>query len=175
MKRFTWPTRALLVLVAPLAFSASSGAAGPPPERLPPVRKIPGLTAPDTHPKGCVDCHIQYPDRKLDERFSTLMAAWTTKVNAGLLKKAQAAAPAGVTLKGKHPKTPAMREIPRSCLGCHSKGSKTAPPFGQMIHLFHLTGGNENRFLTIFQGECTLCHKLDAATGQWTMPSGVEK
>ena len=175
MKRLVSPTPAVLLLVAPLAFSASSGATGPPPEGLPPARKIPGLTAPDTHPKGCVDCHIRYPEHKLDEPFSTLMAGWTTKVDAGLLKKAQAAAPAGVTLKGKHPQTPlGTKDIPRSCLGCHAKASKTAPPFAQMIHLIHLTGGDQNRFLGVFQGECTLCHKLDTATGRWVMASGPE-
>lgn len=175
MKIRSRATLPVLVFLAPLAPTGPSVAAQPP-GGLPPARKIPALTAPDTHPKGCVDCHIQYPDLKKDERISTLMASWTTKVDTGLLKKAQAAAPAGVTLKGKHPRTTtAAKEAPRSCIGCHSKGSKTAPPFAQMIHLIHLTGGNENKFLAIFQGECTLCHKLDAATGQWTMPSGVEK
>jgi hypothetical protein len=175
MKRQPWLPFAVSALIGPLAL-AGTPPAGPPPGGLPPARKIPGLTAADTHPKGCVDCHIQYPELKLDERFTTYMAGWTTKVDAGLLKKAQAAAPAGVTLKGRHPQTSAAtKEIPPSCLGCHSKGSKTAPAFARMMHLIHLTGGDQNKFLTVFQGECTLCHKLDTATGQWTMPSGLEK
>jgi len=29
--------------------------------------------------------------------------------------------------------------------------------------------------MTLFQGECTHCHKLDAMTGKWSMPSGPEK
>jgi hypothetical protein len=44
-----------------------------------------------------------------------------------------------------------------------------------MMHAMHLTGGEKNPFLTMYQGECTLCHKLDGRTGAWTIPSGTEK
>ena len=44
-----------------------------------------------------------------------------------------------------------------------------------MIHEIHLTGGDTNHFLTMFQGECTLCHKLDAKSGAWAIPSGPER
>jgi hypothetical protein len=60
-------------------------------------------------------------------------------------------------------------------MSCHGKGSKTAPAFSTMLHVIHLTGGEESHYLTIFQGECTPCHKMDAATGAWTMPSGPER
>ncbi len=29
-----------------------------------------------------------------------------------------------------------------------------------MRHVIHLAGGNENRFLTLFQGGCTHCHEF---------------
>jgi hypothetical protein len=58
---------------------------------------------------------------------------------------------------------------------CHSKRSKTAPPLAALLHLVHFTGGDENHFLTIFQGECTYCHKFDTKTGVWKIPSGPEK
>jgi hypothetical protein len=57
-----------------------------------------------------------------------------------------------VTLKGKHPKVEVAR----------------------MAHPVHLTGGDENHFMTLFQGECTHCHKLDRATGAWSIPSAPE-
>jgi hypothetical protein len=44
-----------------------------------------------------------------------------------------------------------------------------------MMHVIHLTGGEENHFLTAYQGECTSCHKLNTTTGQWTTPSAPEK
>jgi hypothetical protein len=38
-----------------------------------------------------------------------------------------------------------------------------------------LTGGTNNVFVTTFKGDCTHCHKLDAKTGAWSMPSGAEQ
>lgn len=144
--------------------------------KLPPARQIPGLTAEDKFANGCVDCHINMPDKKQDERISTLMSGWSKEADPKLLKKAQAVSPAGVKLKGAHPQVPAsLKNIPAACAACHSKTSKTAPPLAALLHAIHLTGGGENHFLTIFQGECTHCHKFKAGTGVWTMPSGPEK
>ena len=144
-------------------------------QKLPPARKIPGITTQDPFPRACVDCHINYTEMNLDTRFSTLMKIWRVKVDSALLQKAQDAAPAGMILKGKHPDKPdSFNNVPGECLTCHSKISKTAPPFARMIHKIHLTGGEENHFLTIFQGECTYCHKLNLASGSWTIPSGAE-
>ena len=159
----------LLALAASVAFADGQ-------MQLPPARKIPGLTAADHFPGGCVDCHINMPERNQDERISTLMQRWSKDPGPKLLKQAQAAAPSGVTLTGKHPAvTASLRDIPRACMACHSEASKTAPAFASMLHAIHLTGGETNHFLTIFQGECTSCHKLKAETGRWIMPSGAEK
>jgi cytochrome c553 len=141
----------------------------------PPARKIPGITADDAFPHACVDCHINHPELNLDARISSLMKGWNDKVEPALLAKAQAAAPAGVTLKGKHPAAAfALKNIPTSCLTCHSKKSTLAPPFAQMLHVIHLTGGEQNHFLTVYQGECTHCHKLNTSTGLWAIPSAAE-
>jgi hypothetical protein len=152
--------------------------AGQPPEGMPPpppARQIPGLTAADPHPGGCVDCHVVYPElNNMDTRFSTMMSRWVDGVEPKLLAQAQAAAPEGITLKGNHPRV-AVREVPSGCLACHGKESKSAPPFARMIHEIHLVGGNDNTFMTVFQGECTHCHKLNQKTGAWTIPSGPEK
>lgn len=170
---------ARLFIAAGLVAIAASAAAQPPQggPPMPPARKIPGITAPDTHPGACVDCHINYVDMKLDTRFSTLMKGWTTQVPPALVSHAKSAAPAGLTIAGKHPAIPAggLKNIPGSCLACHGKASKVAPPFARMIHEIHLTGGDKNHYLTLFQGECTLCHKLDKKSGSWTIPSGPEK
>jgi len=105
------------------------------------------------------------------------LKAWTAgKVEPGLLAQSKATAPAGVTLKGKHPAAEdSVEDIPAACLDCHDAASKKAPPFSRLLHLVHLTGGVKNVYVTTFKSDCTNCHKLDAKTGEWSIPSGPEK
>jgi len=130
----------------------------------------------DAYPNACIDCHVVYKDKGLDERFSVALKQWTTgKVDPGLLAKAKASAPAGLVLKGKHPAAEdSLEDIPGACLDCHSSGSKKAPPFSRLIHLIHLTGAKTS-YVTNFKSECMHCHKLDPQTGEWSLPSGAEK
>lgn len=165
----------IILFITTLCFQTFGQEVEKPEQKPPPARKIPGITTQDPFPGACVDCHINYTDMNLDTRFSTLMKIWRVKVDSVLLQKAQDAAPAGMILKGKHPEKPdSFNNIPAECLTCHSKVSKTAPPFARMIHKIHLTGGEQNNYLTIFQGECTYCHKLNLISGSWTIPSGTE-
>lgn len=138
-------------------------------------REIPGLTAPDQFPRGCVDCHIDRPDLGMDTRLSTNMQQWQAEVPPELLARVKAFSPAGMSLTGVHPASgdAASTPIPTSCLTCHAQASTIAPPFNQLLHGLHLTGEG-NHFLTMFQGECTHCHKLDKTTGSWSMGSGAE-
>jgi hypothetical protein len=123
-----------------------------------------------------VDCHLNYVEQKMDVRISTLMKRWNEKVDPELLRKVAGSAPSGLTLKGRHPVVAeALKNMPARCLPCHGKTSKMAPPFSRMLHTIHLAGGMENPFLTLFQGECTHCHKLNVSTGQWSLPSGPER
>jgi hypothetical protein len=174
--------RTAMLFLCALCFSLvavatqSQGEEKPAPPTPPPARKIPAITAEDRYPGACVDCHINYTDMNMDTRLSTLMQAWYKEVDPRLLEKIRPAAPKGLELTGKHPDAAdALREIPKGCLKCHYKNSKKAPPFAGMIHLIHLSGGEENHFLTLFQGECTHCHKLDVVTGKWFIPSSGEK
>ena len=115
---------------------------GPP--QPPPSRPIPGLTAPDAFPGGCVDCHRKMPGTKLDPRLSVRMEAWQAGVDPVLLAKVKAFSPEGMKLKGRHPKTSAsLADIPRACLKCHTRSSQTAPPFARLLHGLHLAGGEE--------------------------------
>jgi hypothetical protein len=140
-----------------------------------PARKIPGINAVDPYPRACVDCHVNKPP--LDARLSTQLQQWTAgKVSPALLATVQGSAPAGLKLKGKHPDAAdALEDVPAACADCHSEDSKKAPPLADMVHRIHLVGGEKNHFLTEFQGECTYCHKFDAAKGVWSIPSGPEK
>jgi hypothetical protein len=162
-----------LVLAAALAVTVTGQT--PAASQTSASRQIPGITAKDVYPNGCVDCHVAGKDG--DIRLSTLMAKWTTAVPAALADKAKASSADPSKIKGKHLPMPNVKaNTPQTCLaGCHKKGSTMAPPFAQLMHAIHLTGGGQNRFLSVNQGECTHCHKLDQKTGAWKMPSGAEK
>ena len=175
-----WPLPVLAFVIAASTLASADGFAqaekgqgGPPPP--PPVRAIPGLTAEDPHPRACVDCHVVMKDFNMDVRISTLMDKWTQGVEPKLLAAAKAAAPDSAKIKGKHPGAKAaLKNIPGGCLACHGKSSKTAPPFARLMHAIHLVGGDQNLFMGYYQGDCTHCHKLDAQTGNWSVPSAAE-
>lgn len=162
-----------LVFVAALAAAAASPT--PAASQGSAVRQIPGLTAKDVYPNGCVDCHIDGKNGNI--RMSALMATWTTAVPTALLDKAKASSVTASKVKGKHPPMANVKaNIPQTCLtGCHKKGSTIAPPFAQLMHAVHLVGGAKNQYLAAFQGECMHCHKLDQKTGAWKVASGPEK
>lgn len=168
-----------VLLLLPLSLLFLSAAAQVKERSMPapqPAPEVPGITTEDPFPRGCVDCHVKYTTPDMDTRISTYMSMWHDGVEPALLAKAQASAPSGVILEGKHPDVgDALENIPAGCAMCHSKKSVAAPPLSNMIHRIHLTGGGENFYMTVFQGACTGCHKLDASTGRWSMPSGPEE
>ena len=137
---------------------------------------FPGITTPDKTPQACVDCHKNYPEKKKDFSLTAVLARWKDKCEPEVMAKAQAAAPAGITLKGKHPDVTALvKIIPDDCLMCHSRDSKTVPPFARMLHLIHLTDKADNHFLSKAKGTCTSCHKLDEKSGTWRVGSSEVK
>ena len=167
-------TRAIALLFAAVLGTVAAGQT-PVASQAPAIRQIPGITAKDAYPNGCVDCHVVGKDG--DTRMSALMTKWTNAVPAALVEQAKAASVDPSKIKGKHPSMPNLKaNVPQTCLAvCHKTGSTIAPPFGQLVHVIHLVGGSQNRFLTAYQGECTHCHKLDQKTGMWKVASGVEK
>jgi len=176
MKKTGFFVLSMVLALSSLALPSSAQPDDPGQMGLPPPREIPGLTTEDHFPLGCVDCHINMPERNQDERLSTLMSHWSQRVDPGLMEKTRAVSPAEMVFKEIHPRAPAsLKDIPATCLSCHEKLSTRAPPLAPLLHAIHLTGGEENHFLSIFQGECTHCHKLDRDTGVWSIPSGPEK
>ena len=133
-----------------------------------PPRAIPGINAKDSYPAGCVDCHVK------DKRVSVQLSRWDGKVDAKTLAAMQAFVPKGMTLKGKHP-TVATRDIPASCLKCHTATSKGIAPLAPLLHGIHFAKGDASEFVKQFQGECTHCHKWKNTSGTWSLPSGAEK
>jgi len=145
------------------------------PEAMTPARSIPGLTSADPYPEGCVGCHINMPELGIDARLSTVLKQLGEQVPPPLLSTARKAIDPKAVLAGRHPPVPfAFRDIPQACILCHRSLAGTAPVFSRLMHLIHLTGGDNNRFLGQFQGECTLCHKLDLNSGVWSLPSHSE-
>jgi hypothetical protein len=167
------PVRAATPAATPAP--AQAAAKAPAPAATQAARRIPGINVADPYPKACVDCHVNKP--QMDARLGTQLQQWTSgKVSAALLASAQGTAPAGLKLKGKHPDAvDALEDIPAACADCHSEDSKKAPSLAAMVHRMHLVGGDKNRFMSEYQGECTACHKLDATKGTWSVPSGPEK
>jgi len=134
-----------------------------------PPQNTPG---PDRFPNGCVDCHVQLPDR--DVRLSTVMKQWSEQVPPALLEKARRVA-GSRPLTGRHPAvTRATTDVPVACLSCHGRESTVAPPLGSLLHAIHLGGGEKNHFIALFDGSCTHCHKV-ADDGQLTVASGAER
>ncbi|NJD11696.1 MAG: hypothetical protein FIB01_15090 [Gemmatimonadetes bacterium] len=171
-------TRYPLVLLFGLTLLAAAGPAqGQGGAAPPPARKIPGITVADPVPGACVDCHVNRVAENLDVRLSTIMRNWNTAVDSTLFARVQHTAPEGATLTGRHPRLDpeVYQSVPANCLECHHRASRRAPPFIRLMHAIHLQGGEANHFLTMFQGECTLCHKLNPATAAWQVPSGPEK
>jgi len=170
-----WTNVLLIALFIPLQLSLCQNVK-PDQSGIPPVRRIPGITVEDKFPNGCVDCHTNHPEMNQDHRLTTILSSWNKGVNPEILKKAQNIVPAGIILKGVHPDIrDSVKMIPSDCRKCHSKASKTAPMMYPLMHLIHLTGGEKNHFLTVFQGECTHCHKLNPEKGTWAILSGPEK
>ncbi|HET9694868.1 MAG TPA: hypothetical protein VFP48_10815 [Steroidobacteraceae bacterium] len=136
----------------------------------------PAARAADAFPNACVSCHVVDKATGKDHRLSSALKAWTAgKIDSELLAQTKSSMPTGVATKGKHPGADdSLEDIPNACLDCHDAGSKKAPPFTRLMHLVHLTGA-KNVFVTAFKGDCTACHKLDARSGEWSIPSGPEK
>ena len=115
------------------------------------------VAAKDPTPRACVDCHAK----------ETRLSAMMPKVSAKTVAKVQPFAPKKLT--GKHPPvTAAVKDIPAKCMPCHGADSKIGPRFDAMMHVIHLTDN------AAFKGDCTSCHKLNAAKGTMSVPSAAE-
>lgn len=143
---------------------------------LPAARAIPGITSDDQFATACVGCHVNYKEVAMDKRLSTVMRDWATRgVETEILEVARSVWGPSIELAGIHPKVDVAREeIPAVCQECHDSGANKVMALAPFLHKIHLDSGGEAIFLRIFQGECTHCHKLNKATGQWSIPSASE-
>ncbi|MBI5708031.1 MAG: hypothetical protein HZC36_13700 [Armatimonadetes bacterium] len=138
--------RSILASILPVAIGALAVGFGSSLQTPAPSPKIPGLTAPDKFPNGCVDCHIKLPNEDV-------------RLNVALK-----------TVKH-HPSVAGLKTIPTDCGRCHRDGSP-AGVLKTVLHKAHFQKKAESKFVTMFQGNCLACHALDAATGKVTVKSG---
>jgi cytochrome c551/c552 len=111
---------------------------------------LPGITATDEHPNGCVDCHKNQGEGK------------DYRLNVSLAK-----------LPG-HPKIDAMvKQLPEGCMMCHREGGKVSA-LNLMLHKAHYAKPADNPFVQFYQGACLNCHKLDPASGKMTVKSAAK-
>jgi len=158
----------LAVTVSPAAGDDSAAATS--------MGQEPSSAVSDPFPNACVDCHLSFPERGLDVRLSKILEAYREEASPKARLAAQRVASPHLRLQGRHPDvTGSMESIPEACLTCHGQNEPTAPPFAQLIHVLHLVGGEENHYVTEFQGDCRNCHKLDAAAGRLVVPSAGER
>ena len=130
-----------LVILGGAAVMLSAASAGDAPV-------LPGITAKDENPNGCVDCHKNQGEGK-DYRLS-----------AGLAK-----------IKG-HPNVEKIVKVaPKDCTMCHKAGGKV-PELSLVVHKAHFDKPTENAFVTVYKGQCLACHALDLKTGAMSTKSG---
>lgn len=135
----------------------------------------PDLDPGDHFPRGCVDCHVVLPADQRDVRLSTIMKKLSEQVDQRLMDRVANLVQGKSTLKGQHPTLrDSSLNIPADCLNCHRTGSNVAPSFADMMHVIHLSGGNDNHYLSLFQGNCRLCHKFNPQSGTFMVPSYTE-
>jgi hypothetical protein len=109
---------------------------------------LPGITAKDENPNGCVDCHKNLGEGK-DYRVIAELA----------------------NVKG-HPKIDKIvKTVPKDCTMCHKAGGKV-PELNLVIHKVHYRKPAENVFVNVYKGACLNCHSLDADTGAMGVKSG---
>ncbi len=109
---------------------------------------LPGITAKDEHPNGCVSCHVNAGADK-DYRLTVELA--------------------GVK---NHPKIDKLvNVVPGDCLKCHKEGAK-AGALGFVAHRNHYRNPKENVFIKVYQGACLNCHTVNPETGVVSVKSG---
>jgi hypothetical protein len=171
------PSAFLAAVVVAVAGYTGFAQQTPPP---PPAPQIPGITASDTHPNGCVDCHKPRLDIQRDYRLSTAIDEWTKgKIETDFVNIAKAVWPKA-KITGKHPEVKDIlsgAKIPQTCQGCHANDSDQ--PLAPAIHLIHLSllpefTGTNTPFVSFYGGFCTNCHTLGERDGVIRIKSGNE-
>lgn len=136
------------------------------------VPAIPGVTAEDTHPNGCVDCHRKAGEDQ-DYRLSTAIAEWASEgAPEELIEWSEAAWP-NASLSGQHPGVSgfvASQTLPDSCYNCHGEGS--GMPLKPLLHTVHFAGGGDNHFVSGYDGRCLHCHAMNTDTEFPYPPTG---
>lgn len=108
-----------------------------------PLPELPGITAPDETPDGCVSCH---------KGSRTLK-----KMLEGLDHR---------SLEGK------VDVVPDDCKECHGKDDDT-DTLAHIAHSMHYASGSRSEFVIKHDGSCLACHAMSTGDGTVTVKSGA--
>ena len=110
--------------------------------------KLPGITAADEHPNGCVDCHANAGEGQ-DHRLNI-----------------------SVNEIEDHPDiTAIVKTVPKDCGMCH-RPNVAAGPLNLQAHRIHYEDPSENHFIEFYAGQCLECHGLNNETGVVAVKQG---
>lgn len=138
MRRSAWA-----VAIVALFTVSGSGLAD---QKAKPAPALPGITAKDPFPNGCVSCHVITPDHR-DMRLGPLLK----------------------TLKHRNVDA-VVKIVPNDCGKCHRAGTEKG--LEKQFHKMHFGKKEKSVFVTEFGGQCLNCHALDPTTGKMTVKSG---
>ena len=103
---------------------------------------LPAEETADAFPDGCVSCHVDRTGT-IDMRLHVLLR------EIG------------------HPDVSRVRRVPRDCLRCHRPDEDSDdPPLSALVHEIHYDIPTANSFVTIYEGECGRCHRMDPDEGE---------
>jgi hypothetical protein len=114
---------------------------------VPSAAELPGLTAADKLPKGCVDCHSNQGEGK------------DYRLNVSLKQ-----------VKGHPDIASIVKTVPTDCAMCHKEGTPKA--LSTALHKSHYEKLAESSFVKFYSGECLNCHTLNTTTFQMKVKSG---
>jgi hypothetical protein len=110
---------------------------------------LPGITAKDEYPNGCVDCH-RNAGANQDHRLNVALSQ----------------------IKGHPDVTKIVKKVPDDCLTCH-KGTGKVPALADVLHKAHYGAEAKSIFVTVYKGACLNCHQIDLASGNITVKSAA--
>lgn len=108
----------------------------------PAAAELPGVTAPDTMPNGCVSCHTGKTNLK------AMLSALRHRDMGGEVKM-----------------------VPDDCRSCHSE-DKGLESMAMIGHSMHYASGSSSEFVSRYGGNCLHCHAMATGTGAVTVKKG---
>jgi hypothetical protein len=108
--------------------------------------KVPGVTAKDPFPQGCVSCHVKLPDGR-DVRLNNAIKL----------------------VKGHPDIAKIVAVVPTDCKKCHFAGGEKG--LEKILHKMHYGKQEKSIYVQEFGEGCLNCHTVALKTGKMTVKS----